>query len=76
MGSHGAFGHAWGTKTLTMTPHKVSPCTLNNGKYGRWPIMYMDNGTTLLYLALIIVTIDAHVGIRTRCLIPTFVLQA
>ena len=37
--------------------------------------MYMDNGTTLLYLALIIVTIDAHVGIRTRCLIPTFVLQ-
>ena len=37
--------------------------------------MYMNNGTTVMYLTLVIVTPDAHVGIRTRCLIPTFVLQ-
>ena len=58
--SHGAFGHAWGTKALTMTPSlKVSPSVLNDGKYGRWPIMYynMDGGTTLFWLALIIVTL-------------------
>ena len=58
VGLHGAFGHARITKALTMTPPlKVTPCVLNNGKYGRWPIMYMDTSTTLIYLAVIIVTL-------------------